>query len=322
MAAIDFPNSPAVNDTFTAGNSSYRWTGLAWVSNNLSETTWADISGKPTTFPPSAHTHLLADITDYVEPDSLPTQTGNSGKFLTTNGTEPSWATVTIPPGTTVSDTAPSSPTAGQLWWKSDAGVLYIFYDNFWVEAVVGAVGPTGPAGATGPAGPAGTNGVDAVFQLITAQDFTASTAVNVNNVFSSTYENYKVLVSWRSSGNNTVRLRMRTGGTDYTTNKYFLAGFTQGGTVNEGDSTSSPIGYTDVTGTGATELTFYRPFISTSDTAYTVMHTGPKSGSWVYGPLAGGGGVRENRSDTGFTIYPDSGNITGTIRVYGAKNS
>jgi Phage tail repeat like len=63
MASIDFPNSPAVNDTFTAGNSSYRWTGLAWVSNNLAAITWTDISGKPTTFPPSAHTHAIADTT-------------------------------------------------------------------------------------------------------------------------------------------------------------------------------------------------------------------------------------------------------------------
>jgi hypothetical protein len=63
MAAIDFPNSPSVGATFTAGNSSYRWTGVAWVSNNLSSVTWTDVLGKPTTFPPSAHTHVIADTT-------------------------------------------------------------------------------------------------------------------------------------------------------------------------------------------------------------------------------------------------------------------
>lgn len=50
MAAIDFPNSPTVNQTFTAGNSSYRWTGVAWVSNNLGAIDWADITNKPVTF--------------------------------------------------------------------------------------------------------------------------------------------------------------------------------------------------------------------------------------------------------------------------------
>jgi len=63
MASIDFPNSPAVNDVFVAGNSSYRWTGLAWVSNNLAAITWTDISGKPSTFPPSSHTHVIGDTT-------------------------------------------------------------------------------------------------------------------------------------------------------------------------------------------------------------------------------------------------------------------
>lgn len=34
------------------------------------------------------------------------------------------------------SATAPTSPTIGQLWWKSDTGTLFIRYDGYWVEAV------------------------------------------------------------------------------------------------------------------------------------------------------------------------------------------
>jgi hypothetical protein len=132
MASIDFPNSPAVNDIFTAGNSSYRWTGAAWVSNVTSSFTWESLTGKPATFTPSAHTHVvadttglqtaldgkaatshthvkanitdfahthvMADITNYVAPDSLPSQTGNDGKYLTTNGSAASWATITTDP--------------------------------------------------------------------------------------------------------------------------------------------------------------------------------------------------------------------------------
>ena len=55
MATIDFPNSPTVGQIFTAGNSSYRWTGTAWVSNNLGQIAWNDVTGKPTTFTPSTH---------------------------------------------------------------------------------------------------------------------------------------------------------------------------------------------------------------------------------------------------------------------------
>jgi hypothetical protein len=55
MATIDFPNSPAVNSVFTAGNSSYKWTGAAWVSNNLGQIAWDAVTNKPATFAPSAH---------------------------------------------------------------------------------------------------------------------------------------------------------------------------------------------------------------------------------------------------------------------------
>jgi hypothetical protein len=34
----------------------------------------------------------------------------------------------------TISDTAPSSPVAGNLWYKSSTGIMYVYYDSFWVE--------------------------------------------------------------------------------------------------------------------------------------------------------------------------------------------
>jgi hypothetical protein len=33
----------------------------------------------------------------------------------------------------TISDNAPSSPTEGDLWWKSDDGNLYVYYDSYWI---------------------------------------------------------------------------------------------------------------------------------------------------------------------------------------------
>ena len=35
--------------------------------------------------------------------------------------------------GVTVSDSAPGSPSEGDLWWKSNDGNLYIYYDGYWV---------------------------------------------------------------------------------------------------------------------------------------------------------------------------------------------
>lgn len=36
----------------------------------------------------------------------------------------------------TVSDSAPSSPSEGDLWWKSDSGNMYIYYDGYWVVSM------------------------------------------------------------------------------------------------------------------------------------------------------------------------------------------
>jgi hypothetical protein len=49
--------------------------------------------------------------------------------------------------GVAIDDTAPTDTEATPLWWDTATGTLYIYYDNFWVEAVVGQVGPQGPSG-------------------------------------------------------------------------------------------------------------------------------------------------------------------------------
>ena len=53
----------------------------------------------------------------------------------------------------TTSDAAPSSPSAGDLWYTTDAGGLFLYYTDAdssqWVE-VVGKTGPSGPTGAAG----------------------------------------------------------------------------------------------------------------------------------------------------------------------------
>jgi hypothetical protein len=58
---------------------------------------------------------------------------------------------VSLPSKVTVSDTPPSSPSAGSIWYESDTGKMFVYYDSFWVEASgTGSVGLTGAAGADG----------------------------------------------------------------------------------------------------------------------------------------------------------------------------
>jgi hypothetical protein len=50
-----------------------------------------------------------------------------------------------------VSDTVPTNPSTGTLWFNDTEGRLYIYYDRFWVDTNP-AVGPTIPS-MTGNAG-------------------------------------------------------------------------------------------------------------------------------------------------------------------------
>lgn len=71
--------------------------------------------------------------------------------FLHANG---SWVQVTGGGGgssVTTADTAPVSPSDGDLWWNSTDGNLYVYYDDGtssqWVVSAVGQTGPQGPSG-------------------------------------------------------------------------------------------------------------------------------------------------------------------------------
>lgn len=80
-------------------------------------------------------------------------------------------AVASVHGGATVSDTPPSSPNTGDLWFNSTPTDLreYVWYtdptSSQWVPTTPAVPGPAGPAGATGaqgpigPAGPAGATG-------------------------------------------------------------------------------------------------------------------------------------------------------------------
>jgi hypothetical protein len=61
MATIDFPDSPTIGDIFAAGNSSYQWTGTAWIANNLGALSYADISSKPAAIQDAAAIETYVD---------------------------------------------------------------------------------------------------------------------------------------------------------------------------------------------------------------------------------------------------------------------
>lgn len=54
--------------------------------------------------------------------------------------------------GLTVSETAPTSPETGSMWFSSSEGKTYVYYDSYWVEMSPAVAGPQGPEGPSGQA--------------------------------------------------------------------------------------------------------------------------------------------------------------------------
>jgi hypothetical protein len=111
--------------------------------------------------------------------DALPSQTGNSGKYLTTNGTAASWGDIS---GAVYSDTAPSSPTVGQLWIESDVDIsAYSIYQRWTRNATGSETTFTGTESGITLSYPVGLehvylNGV----LLVRGSDYTASNGTSV----------------------------------------------------------------------------------------------------------------------------------------------
>jgi hypothetical protein len=69
----------------------------------------------------------------------------------------------------TTSDTAPSAPSDGDLWWNSSNGGLYLYYNDGSSTQWVSVRGATGPAGADGADGADGVGGGSSVTTSDTA---------------------------------------------------------------------------------------------------------------------------------------------------------
>ena len=151
--ATDFPNSPANGATHTFGGNTYTynstmgaWTGPAagaggGASVTVSESAPSSPAEGDLWFDPSVLKTFVYynDGTANQWVQSNPTGSGGGGS---------AGASVTA------SDTAPSSPSAGDLWYKSDTNALYVYYNDGDSSQWVGV---SGPAGATGAAGAAAT---------------------------------------------------------------------------------------------------------------------------------------------------------------------
>lgn len=110
MTAIDFPNSPTLNQEFTSGSRTWIWNGTVWAAKVID-----------------------TSVSRY-----------------------------------DVSDTAPSSPIAGDVWFNSTNARTYVYYDGTWVESNPSLAGVNGADGADGANGADGADGESGVLTPVT----------------------------------------------------------------------------------------------------------------------------------------------------------
>ena len=150
---------------------------------------------------------------------------------------------------------------------------------------------------------------------------FTSASAISLNDVFSTTYDNYKLLFVGTTSLENTINLRMRVSGADNSTsNYYFQRTLSKNGNDVQGGealATTSWAGFNTNTTNTIIEVELFSPFLATAttflgryekvETLATVHETGTLSG--IHNVAS---------SFTGVTYTVGGGTITGTVSVYG----
>jgi hypothetical protein len=151
---------------------------------------------------------------------------------------------------------------------------------------------------------------------------FSGASSVSINNCFTSTYDNYKIIFNFYGSANSAVNLRLRAGGSDLAGTGYTRQRSQTDGTAYTGNRGASQ-GFWDFGATrGNTTYNSYEMLMLNPSNSLTksIIYNG-------YDLLSGGtiefGGGHNTVASVydGMTIYPTAGNFTGTIRVYGYAN-
>ena len=189
-----------------------------------------------------------------------------------------------------------ASPQEGMISYLKDTNSTEYYSGSAWV-----AIG--GSAGA---------------LTLITSGTFTTSSTININDIFSSTYQNYKIFLDVSaSSGNLDWTARLRVSGSDNTNSTYNSQGaFFDGSTgyVNFSAADKWYVGNC-IGGVNALEMTIYSPN-QTNQTKF-----GSTGGS-TNRAFIHGGVFTATTSFTGLSLLTSSNNATGNYRVYGLANS
>jgi hypothetical protein len=161
---------------------------------------------------------------------------------------------------------------------------------------------------------------------LINSTSFTAQSVVDITNVFTSEFENYKVIVAANLTTVATAALyaRLLASGTASTASyqgvrlAYNLGTGSLQNTVVE--TNLIPMGWMPAANYHISTMELTRPF-SAANTAFSGSFSGDASGAYASGGIYFGG-HQVATSYNGLRIATTSSNMTGSIRIYGLRNA
>ena len=197
----------------------------------------------------------------------------------------------------------------GQLCYLESTNVVQ-YYDG----AAWATVGPA-PAVSSGLA-------------FITSGTITTSATAQINNVFSSTYDNYLMLINYTAGDAGAQYLQLGTSGSPDAGSNYswalnqnnFYAG--SGATTLSGSTSTTKWTYTGkvAAGGGNAAINFFSPNLaaksSFSDLG-TCLNSNPEQSNWW-----GGGSLNTSTQYTDITITTVSSTTSFTYKIYGYSNS
>lgn len=205
--------------------------------------------------------------------------------------------------GTAARASAIASPTEGMVTYRTDDDVVETYDGSAWQS-----VAPADTAGLV----------------LITSQSFSAQSSVSLNNCFTTTYDNYRIILDAQSpSANNYVDLRLRASSSDNSTSDYRY-------TIAYSGTTSATVTYQTIEENATKLRVSFLPSAnvvsSVSFDIYSPQNTdftryAGNGSAATQAQFLGGMFVATTQFD-GFTVYSEAAStISGTVRVYGYRD-
>lgn len=195
----------------------------------------------------------------------------------------------------TARGTAIPSPTEGQYTYLQDTNATEYWDGSAWVAA-----------------------GVAPGLVNINTTTFSAVSSVSLNDVFTSDYDYYRIILSGVSTSSSDTNLRLRASGTDATGGSDYSYQILNGtsSSLSAGSSVTSlwNVGV-DSNNRFNLAMDIFDPFLSVK-TSFSSMSA--RGGQRIH---ISGGYHNLTTSYDGFTLSDNAGTMTGTIRVYGYSN-